>query len=128
MIPSADPSADIRYVSANRGVSCYDFAVNRIFLGILLGLAAGVIDVLLMLPMTYPNKATAMTGAFFNRFAIGFLAPNVMLPIHPVLAGALVGLLVSIPDAVTTKVYAPIIGTGLVFGALAGWAGRAWAT
>ena len=96
-------------------------------LGILLGLAAGVLDVLLMLPMTFPDKATALTGAFFSRFAIGFLAANITLPIHPVLAGALVGLLVSIPDAVITKAYGPIIVTGLIFGALAGWAGRAWA-
>ena len=96
-------------------------------LGILLGLAAGVVDVLLMLPMKFPDKATALTGAFFSRFAIGFLAANVALPIHPVLAGALVGLLVSIPDAVITKAYGPIIVTGLIFGALARWAGRAWA-
>ena len=99
---------------------CYDFAVNRILLGILLGLASGVLDVLLMLPMKFPDKATAMTGAFFSRFAIGFLAANVTLPVHPAFAGALVGLLVSIPDAVITKSYGPIIVTGLIFGALAG--------
>ncbi len=101
--------------------------MNRFLLGILLGLAAGVVDVLLMLPMKFPDKTTALTGAFFSRFAIGFLAANVTLPMHPALAGALVGLLVSIPDAVITKAYGPIIVTGLIFGALAGWAGRTWA-
>lgn len=80
-----------------------------------------------MLPMEFPDKATALTGGFFSRFAIGFLAANVMLPIHPVLAGALVGLRVSVPDAVITKAYGPIIVSSLIFGALAGWAGRAWA-
>ena len=97
-------------------------------LGILLGLAVGAIDVGLMLPMTFPDKPTALAGAFFSRFAIGFLAANVTLPMHPALAGALVGLLISIPDAIITKTHVPIIATGLIFGALSGWAARAWAT
>jgi hypothetical protein len=80
-----------------------------------------MVAVLLMLPMKFPDKATALTGAFFSRFAIGFLTANVMLPFHPAAAGALVGLLVSIPDAVVTKAYAPILVTGLAIGALSGW-------
>jgi hypothetical protein len=102
--------------------------VNRVLLGILLGLAVGVVDVLLMLPMKFPDKPTALAGAFCSRFAIGFIAANVTLPIHQVVAGALVGLLISIPDAIITKSYVPIIVTGLIFGALAGWAAHAWAT
>lgn len=81
---------------------------------------------LLMLPMKFPDKRTALAGAFASRFAIGFLAVNVALPLHPAVGGALVGLLVSIPDAIITKTYVPIIITGLILGALAGWAGRAW--
>jgi hypothetical protein len=100
--------------------------MNRILLGILLGLGCGVVDVLLMLPMTFPDKTTALLGAFSSRFAIGFIAANVSLPMHPVLAGVLVGLLISIPDAIVTKAYLPIIITGLIFGALSGWAARAW--
>lgn len=100
--------------------------MNRFALGGLVGLALGIIAVLLMLPMKFPDKTTALAGAFTNRFALGFLAVNVALPMHPALGGALVGLLVSIPDAIITKAYAPIIILGLVFGAGAGWAGRAW--
>ena len=95
-------------------------------LGILLGLGCGAADVLLMLPMTFPDRTTALLGAFSSRFAIGFIAANVTLPIHSALAGAIVGLLVSIPEAIITKAYAPIIVTGLIFGALSGWAARAW--
>ncbi len=62
--------------------------MNRLLLGFLLGMAAGVIDVLLMLPMKFPDKPTALAGAFFSRFAIGFLAANVNVPFHPALAGA----------------------------------------
>jgi hypothetical protein len=101
--------------------------MNRIVLGILLGLGCGVVDVLIMLPMKFPDKATALAAAFSSRFAIGFIAANVTLPMHPVLTGALIGLLISIPDAIVTKAYAPIIVTGLIFGALSAWAARAWA-
>ena len=101
--------------------------MSRIPLGILLGIAIGVIDVLLMLPMKFPDKRAALLGAFLSRFAIGFLAANVTLPLGAIGSGALVGLLVSLPDAIITKAYAPIIITGIVFGALAGWATKAWA-
>lgn len=80
-----------------------------------------------MLPMKFPDRKTALMGAFASRFALGFLAVNVTLPMPPALAGAVVGLLVSIPDAIITKTYVPIIVTGLIFGALVGWAGHAWA-
>jgi hypothetical protein len=98
----------------------------RLGLGILLGLAAGGIDVLIMLPMSFPDKRTALLAAFCSRFAIGFLAANVTLPVGAIASGALVGLLVSIPDAIVTKAYAPIILLGILFGALAGWAARTW--
>ena len=100
--------------------------MNRLLLGLLLGLAAGGVDVLLMLPMKFPDKPTALAGAFFSRFAIGFLAANVRFPFHPALAGALVGLLISIPEAIITKAYAPILTTGVIFGALCGWAANVW--
>jgi len=100
--------------------------MNRAILGLLLGLGAGIADVLLMLPMKFPDKPTALAGAFFSRFAIGFLAANVRLPIHPALAGLVVGLLISVPDAIITKAYVPILVTGMIFGALAGWAAQRW--
>ena len=37
--------------------------------------------------------------AFSSRFAVGILAATVTLPVHPVQAGAIVGLVVSLPDA-----------------------------
>ena len=65
--------------------------------------------------------------AFFSRFAIGLLGANVSFGIHPVASGAIVGLLISLPDAFALKSYLGILGTGLLFGALAGWAANAWA-
>lgn len=100
--------------------------MNRLLLGLLMGLGEGLADALLMLPMKFPDKPTALAGAFFSRFAIGFLAVNVRLPMHPAMSGALVGLLISIPDSIITKAYVPILVTGVIFGAIAGWAGSAW--
>jgi hypothetical protein len=81
-----------------------------------------------MLPLKFADRTTAFAGAFFSRFAIGFIAANIALPMHPAMAGALIGLLISIPDAIITKAYASILVTGVIFGSLAGWAARVWGT
>lgn len=102
--------------------------MNRVVLGILCGIAFGLIDAMMVLFGSQPGKSTAMLlQAFSSRFAIGFLAANVSLRLHPALAGAIVGLLISLPDALAMKSYAGILGTGLLFGALAGWAANTWA-
>jgi len=95
--------------------------MNRILLGAILGVALGVTDVLLT--VRHGNQpTTALLQAFTSRFALGFLGANVALPIHPILSGILVGILVSLPDAFGLKVYGGIIGSGVVFGALVGLA------
>ena len=101
--------------------------MTRIGLGALLGLSIGIIDVLLMLPLPFPDKRAALLGAFCARFALGFFAATVRLPWSPVATGILVGVLTSLPDAIITKAYAPIMLTGVVFGAIAGWIVGRWA-
>src|SRR3954471_3258121 len=97
----------------------------RVNLGLLLGVVIGAIDVLLMLPLSFPDKRAALLGAFCSRFALGFFAATVRLPVSPIVSGVIVGVLTSAPDAIITKAYAPIMATGVVFGAIAGWiAGR----
>src|ERR1700674_5254883 len=100
--------------------------LNHVALGILLGLAAGIVVVALMMPMTFPDKRTALTAAFVSRFSIGFLTANTILPINPIVTGAVIGLLLSIPDALITKVYVPILVIGTVLGALCGGAVWYW--
>jgi len=94
--------------------------MNRIVLGIVCGLAFGLLDALLMLPMSFPDKRVAITGAFLDRFAIGFLICVVDLPLPGWVAGLIVALLVSLPSAVVTKAYAPILGMGAVGGIVIG--------
>lgn len=101
--------------------------MNALLFGCVSGLAFGILDVLLMIPLNLQDKKTAMLGAFLSRFAIGFLIPLVKAPMPPWLIGAMVGLLVSLPDAVITKQYVPIIVTGVIGGVIIGWASGKWA-
>jgi hypothetical protein len=101
--------------------------MSRISLGVVLGLGIGIIDVLLMIPLSFPDKRAALIGAFCARFALGFFAATVRLPWSPVATGILVGVLTSLPDAIITKAYVPIMATGVVFGAIGGWIVGRWA-
>ena len=96
--------------------------MNPIVFGLVAGLIFGAVDVALMLPMDFPDKKSALLGAFLSRFAIGFLIPLVKMPMPGWATGAVVGLLISLPDAVITKAYVPIIATGVAGGAIIGWA------
>ena len=100
--------------------------MNHITLGILLGLAAGALVVAMMMPMAFPDKRAALMAAFINRFAIGFLTANTLLPFNPILTGGIIGLLLSIPDALITKAYIPILVIGPIIGALCGAAVMYW--
>src|ERR1041385_5203922 len=76
----------------------------------------GALDVALMLPLKFSDRATAFSAAFASRFAIGVLATTVQLPIPPWARGLVV-----------TKAYAPIIATGIIGGTMIGWAAGRWA-
>lgn len=98
--------------------------MNKIILGIICGLVFGIIDVLLMIPLKYENdrkRNEAMSAAFVERFMIGFLVPNVNLGIHPAMTGLLLGIGLSLPSAIITKAYAPIIGIGIVGSVIIGF-------
>jgi hypothetical protein len=80
-----------------------------------------------MLPLKFADRATAFSAAFASRFAIGVLAATTQLPLPGWARGLIVGLLISIPDAIITKAYAPILATGVIGGTLIGWAAEKWA-
>lgn len=97
--------------------------MSNVIFGIICGLAFGILDVLIMIPLKYEDsrkKTEAMTAAFIERFMIGFLIPIVGLNINPMVTGVIIGLGLSIPSAIITRVYAPIIGIGAVGGFIIG--------
>ena len=94
--------------------------MSRIALGAICGLVFGAVDVGIMLPMSFPDKRAAITAAFIARFGIGFVIGAARLALPGWSVGLLFGLLLSIPDAIITKSYAPIIGMGAVGGTVIG--------
>jgi len=84
----------------------------------------------MMLPMSFPDKTTALLASFFSRFGLGLVIALVQLPSWPGwLIGLVFGLLLSLPDALITKAYTPIlivgaIGGTIIGGIIHGWTGR----
>ncbi|MCB0095201.1 MAG: hypothetical protein KDE46_05735 [Caldilineaceae bacterium] len=94
---------------------------NKLIRGIIFGVAFGVIDIIPMFFMEFDSLIVAIAGAFFSRFAIGFLIANSSLPFHGVISGLIIGVLVSLPDAIVTGAVLPIMTTGILGGALLGY-------
>ena len=94
--------------------------MSRVLLGVICGLVFGAIDIGIMLPMSFPVKKAAITAAFIARFGIGFVIGAARLPWAGWAIGLCFGLLLSIPDALITKAYRPIIGMGAFGGTIIG--------
>ncbi len=95
--------------------------MSKIILGIICGLVFGGIAAGVMIPMKFDDKRAAMTGAFINRFAIGFAVGASNLPVPGWLNGLIFGLLLSLPDAIITKAWIPIITLGVIGGVIIGF-------
>ena len=95
--------------------------MTNIVKGLIAGTIFGIVSLIPMFFMTFEDKTRAMTASFISRFAIGFIIFNIELPIPSWLKGGLVGLVLSLPDALVTKQYAPILGLGLIGGLVCGF-------
>ena len=101
--------------------------MSKLILGLIAGLVFGALDVALMLPMSFPDKTTALLGAFTSRFTIGFVIGCVQLPWLPGWGvGLLFGLLISLPDAIITHKYLPILVLGGIGGLIIGGLIHGW--
>src|ERR1700730_12879567 len=98
--------------------------MSKIGWGAVAGLIFGALSAGLMIPMRFPDKRAALLGAFLDRFAIGFVIGCVRLDWPGWLVGLTFGVLISLPSAIVTKRYAPILsgggGGGLVIGFVVG--------
>jgi hypothetical protein len=95
--------------------------------GLVSGLIFGAISVGLMLPISFPDKKSALLGAFFSRFAIGLVIPLIQLPSWPGwLIGATFGLVISLPSAIIAKAFAPILIIGAIAGVIIGGLTHGW--
>jgi hypothetical protein len=100
--------------------------MSRLLLGTICGVVFGVIVVLMMLPLEFPDKRAALIGAFINRFGVGFVIGVAQLPIPGWATGLIFGILLSLPDAIITKSYAPIMILGAIGGTIIGFIVGKW--
>ena len=100
--------------------------MSRLLLGSICGLIYGTLSAASMLPLEFSDKAAALTGAFFNRFSIGFVIGAARLPVPAWANGLIFGILLSLPDAIITKAYAPILILGAVGGLIIGLVVGKW--
>ena len=96
-------------------------------LGVIAGLIFGALTVALMARMAFPDKKAALSAAFVERFAIGVVVGCVQLAWPGWLVGLLFGLLLSIPSAIITRTYAPILVMGSLGGLVIGGFIHGWA-
>jgi len=94
--------------------------MSNILLGSICGIIFGIVAVAIMIPMKFDDKRAAMAGAFVSRFAVGFVIGATNLPLPGWATGLLFGLLLSLPDAIITKAWVPIMGLGAIGGLLIG--------
>ena len=91
------------------------------------GLAFAVVAAAIMLPIPFPTieeKRTAILAAFLDRLFVGFVIGPAASGLHAngLLLGAILGLGLSVPTAIITKSYPPVLGLGLVGGLAVGFA------
>lgn len=94
--------------------------MSKVLLGIICGIVFGAVSAAMMIPLKVPDKKNAMTGAFTNRFAVGFVIGATNLPLPMWANGVLFGLLLSLPDAIITKSWIPIMVLGAIGGLICG--------
>jgi hypothetical protein len=102
--------------------------MSRLLLGTICGLVYGALSAASMLPLQFEDKRAALLGAFLNRFAIGFVIGAARLPLPNWATGLVFGILLSLPDAIITKAFAPILILGAIGGVVIGWIVGKWGT
>lgn len=94
--------------------------MSKLLLGIICGIVFGAISVATMIPLSFEDKTAAMLGAFVNRFAVGFVIGATDLQVPSWARGLLFGVLLSLPDAIITKAWLPIMTLGAIGGLMIG--------
>lgn len=100
--------------------------MSRILLGTVCGIIYGALSAASMIPLTFADKRAALIGALLNRFAIGFVIGAARLSLPGWVTGLVFGILLSLPEAVITKAYAPILILGGVGGLIIGFIVGKW--
>jgi hypothetical protein len=106
--------------SYREGNWLYRTLMSKLLLGTICGIIYGGLSAVSMIPLAFADKKAALIGAFLNRFAIGFVIGAAKLPVPGWLQGLIFGILLSLPDAIITKAFTPILVLGAVGGLIIG--------
>ncbi|MDQ6788035.1 MAG: hypothetical protein M3033_14615 [Acidobacteriota bacterium] len=94
--------------------------MSKLLLGVICGIVFGIISVLAMIPLQFEDKTSAMSASFISRFSIGFVIGATNLSLPGWASGLIIGLLISLPDAIITKTFLPILIMGAIGGVVIG--------
>jgi hypothetical protein len=100
--------------------------MSKVLLGAICGVAFGALAVATMIPLQFSDKTAALLGAFLNRFAVGLVIGATDISLPGWARGLLFGILLSLPDAIITKAYVPIMALGTVGGLVIGLVVGRW--
>jgi len=100
--------------------------MSKIFIALLIGITAGIIDIIPMIIQKESKFATS--SAFVHWIVLGLIIPFVNWGIAPWLTGLIIGELSGIPVALMVfpkdkKALAPILIMSAILGTLVGFAG-----
>jgi hypothetical protein len=94
--------------------------MSALSFGLVAGLVFGTLAIAPMFKMTFADKRAAISAAFIERFTIALVIALVALPWPRWGVGVLFGTLLSIPSALITKAYLPIVLLGALGGLIVG--------
>ena len=98
--------------------------MDVVSLGLICGLVFGLFSSLIMIPMKVESrrkKYEAISSAFLDRFMIGLIVPSATFGLDPLISGLIIGIGLSLPSAIITRAYAPIMVVGAVGGLIIGF-------
>ena len=101
--------------------------MDPVALGIVFGVGFAALDLVTMARLRWSDrryKVEALTAAVIERFMIGLLIPTTDLGTPRWLTGVILGIMLSLPSALLTKAYQPLIGMGIVAGLVLGIAAQ----
>jgi hypothetical protein len=98
--------------------------MSKLLIALLIGTGAGLLDIIPMVLRKAPWHEVAVP--FVHWLMLGVLIAYVQVPLHPMLKGAVVALMTTLPTLIAysqTKPGAvlPILGISIVLGAAVGW-------
>lgn len=92
-------------------------------LGIAFGIVLVAIDLTMLARLHWHSReqeVEALAAAAIERFMLGLLIPTADFGTPRWLTGVILGIALSLPSAILTRAYQPIIGFGLVAGLVLG--------